>query len=183
MLKEEAMSRIMLVDDEPHILKALERLLHRSDHEVEVYQDPQQALKRFHTATFDLVVSDYRMPGMDGVAFLKEVKTLQPDVMRLILSAYGDLDALKSAINEAEIYRFISKPWNDFELTSAIDKALEHRRILVENRRLAEKVRQQHEQLSRQEQALKELEQKHPEIAKVVWGADGSVILDSEEMD
>lgn len=177
------MSRIMLVDDEPQVLKSLERILRRSDHEVEMYQDPRQALQRFHTATFDLVVSDYRMPGLDGVEFLKEVKRLQPDVMRLILSAYGDLDALISAINEAEIYRFISKPWNDMELMLAIDKALEHRRILVENRRLAETVRRQHEQLNRQEQALTELEQKHPEIAKVMWGPDGSVILDSEDME
>ena len=177
------MSRIMLVDDEPHVLKALERLLRRSDHEVEAYNDPVQALKRFHTATFDLVISDFRMPGMDGVALLKDLKNLQPDVMRMILSAYGDLDALKSAINEAEIYRFISKPWDDFELTSAIEKALEHRDILVENRRLAATVRQQKEQLSRQERALRELEDKHPEIARVVWGPDGSVILDSDDVD
>jgi DNA-binding NtrC family response regulator len=173
----------MLVDDEPQVLKSLERILRRSDHEVEMYQDPRQALQRFHTATFDLVVSDYRMPGMDGVEFLKEVKRLQPDVMRLILSAYGDLDALICAINEAEIYRFISKPWNDIELILAIDKALEHRHILVENRRLADTVRKQHAQLSRQEDALKEFEHKHPEIATVVWGPDGSVILDSEDME
>lgn len=177
------MSRIMLVDDEPMVLKALGRVLHRSKHEVECYDCPEKALKRFHTATFDLVISDYRMPLMDGVAFLSQVKRLQPDVMRIILSAYGDLGSLKSAINEAEIYRFISKPWDDYELSSAIDKALKYREMLVENRRLAEQVRKQKETLTRQQAAIKELEDKHPEIANVIWGEDGSIILDNGDME
>lgn len=178
-----AVSRIMLVDDEPQILKALKRVLNREAYDVEIYDDPEEALKRCYSATFDLVLSDYRMPKMDGVEFLSRLKGLQPDAMRLILSAYGDLEALKLAINEAEIYRFISKPWNDYDLKTAIAKALEHREMLVENRRLAEQVRQQEKQLDRHEAALRELQRKHPEIANVVWGEDGSVLLDDEGLD
>lgn len=174
------MHRIMLVDDEPNVLRALERMLSSLRCEIEVFSDPQQALQRTHTATFDLVLSDFRMPRMDGVELLKQIKLMQPDAMRLILSAHADLQAILSAINEAEIYRFIAKPWEPYDLKRTIEQALAHRAMLVENRRLAQQVRNQQEQISRQEMALRELERTHPEIARVVWGEDGSVMLDGD---
>jgi two-component system probable response regulator PhcQ len=174
------MPRIMLVDDEPNVLRALERLLASPQLEIECFDDPEQALRRIHTATFDLVLSDFRMPRLDGVELLKQIRVMQPDAMRLILSAHTDLQAILSAINEAEIYRFIAKPWDPYDLKRTIDQALAHRAMLVENRRLAQQVRNQQEQISRQEMALRELERSHPEIARVVWGEDGSVLLDQD---
>lgn len=172
------MKRIMLVDDERNVLYSLERLLASSECEVECFTDPEQALVRAHTATFDLIISDYRMPGMDGVELLRRLKAMQPDAMRIILSAYGDRQDILDAINEAEIYRYISKPWEALDLKQTIDSALMHRETLVENRRLAEQVRRQQQQLDQQTQALQELEKYHPEIARVVWGDDGSILLD-----
>ena len=175
------MKRIMLVDDEKNVLRALERVLASSDCEVECFTDPEQALLRAHTATFDLILSDYRMPGMDGVELLSQLKEMQPDAMRIILSAYSDLNAILTAINQAEVYRYITKPWEPLDLKQTIDSALAHREMLVENRRLAEQVRQQQAQLDRQGQALRELEKHHPEIARVVWADDGSILLDDPE--
>jgi response regulator RpfG family c-di-GMP phosphodiesterase len=88
-----------------------------------------------------LFISDFRMPEMDGIEFLKGAKALQPDAARLILSGYADLNALLRAVNEVGIERFIGKPWNDYDLMSAIGQALAHRELLLENRELANLVR------------------------------------------
>lgn len=185
------MYRIMLVDDEPNILNALRRLFAQvqfqemgdSRLQVETFTSPLAALQRAGDGVaFDLVISDYRMPEMDGVAFLKAFRKIQPNAERLILSGYADLDALVGAINEAQIFRFISKPWHDYELTSAVAQALAHRDLLLDNQRLADQVRLQLGVISQQEMALRRLEEESPGITKVHWGADGSVIFDEYEL-
>ena len=180
------MRRIMLVDDEENILNALRRVLSGRNpvedgdahYTVETFVSPQAALERAEESAFDLVVSDYRMPEMSGIKFLKMLKQVQPDTTRIILSGYADLAGLVSAINEAEIFRFLSKPWDDFDFRLAIAQALKYRDILLENQRLADQVRMQQGLLSRQEVALKRLAVENPGLAKVNWGPDGSVIID-----
>ncbi|MHB1678422.1 MAG: response regulator [Sulfuriferula sp.] len=180
------MYRIMLVDDEENILNALRRVLvsrsladsESPQYTVETFVSPKEALSRAEDMAFDLVISDYRMPEMGGVEFLKALRQIQPDTARIILSGYADLAGLVSAINEAEIFRFLSKPWHDFDLKLAISQALGYRSILLENQRLADQVRVQQGLLSKQELALKRLAEESPGIAKVNWGPDGSVIID-----
>lgn len=185
------MYRIILVDDEQNILSALRRLFVSPSlqdagspkFQVETFTSPQQALRRAGDGVvFDLVISDYRMPEMDGVAFLKAFKSIQPNAERLILSGYADLEALVGAINEAQIFRFIAKPWHDYELKSAVEQALAHRDLLRENQRLADQVRLQLGVISKQEMALRRLEEESPGITKVHWGEDGSVMLDEDEL-
>jgi DNA-binding NtrC family response regulator len=185
------MYRIMLVDDEENILKALRRLFSspsfqdsdNSGFQVEIFTSPLQALQRAEDGVaFDLVISDYRMPEMDGVAFLKAFRQIQPDAERLILSGYADLEALVGAINEAQIFRFVSKPWHDYELKSAVTQALAHHDLLRDNQQLADQVRLQIGVISKQEMALRRLEEESPGITKVHWGEDGSVIFDESEL-
>lgn len=178
------MYRIMIVDDEPNILSSLTRALRQeSDWEVETYEVPDEALKRIQTANFELVISDYRMPDMSGVEFLSEVRKIQPEAMRLILSGFTDLDALLGAINKAEIYRFICKPWDNFDLISTLKNALAHREALVENRRLADQVRQQRAELSNRKTALEKLAERHPKLVEINWSSDGAIILDDESLE
>jgi two-component system probable response regulator PhcQ len=183
------MRRIMLVDDEPNILNALRRTLGTQvtdghdvfEIHVEIFDRPEAALERAHDAKFDLVMTDYRMPGMDGVAFLKCFRALQPNAVRLILSGYADLAAVIGAINEAQIYRFINKPWQDYEVGATLTQALAFQSLLLENQRLADLVRVQQGKLSQQELELRRLEEETPGITQVKWGPDGSVLLYEED--
>lgn len=185
-------SRIMLVDDEEGILKALRRLMMATPCEydgrpykleVETFSSPVAALERARHQAFDLFLSDYRMPGMDGVAFLKAVRDMQPTAARMILSGYADLNALVGAINEARIYRFVAKPWHDYELLSTIAEALSYRDLLVEREQLADQARLAQGRLSAEEAERRRLERIEPGITRVNWGPDGSVILDEEFRD
>lgn len=186
------MSRVMIVDDEPAILHALKRLLRAVPCaygdtvyplDVEIFDSPVQAIERARHTPFDLVMTDFRMPAMDGVSLLREIRAIQPDAARLIVSGYADLNVLVKAINEVEIYRFIAKPWNDYELVSAIAQALHNRELLIENRRLADQARVQKGALSPEALEAKRLEALEPGITRVNWGPDGSVVLDPEFQD
>lgn len=181
------MYRIMLVDDEPALLRALQRLLARVPcmHNgkrfalrVDAFDDPAAALAQARHTPYDLFLADYRMPGMDGVQFLEAVRVEQPNAVRLILSGYTDLNALVGAINRAQILRFISKPSNDYELTTAIAQALAWRDTQLENERLADEMRLTRGTMTPQELEMKRLEADEPGITKVKWAPDGSVLLD-----
>jgi two-component system, probable response regulator PhcQ len=181
------MPRLMLVDDEANILNSLRRALNALPEGsfedalvVETFQNPVEALDRALEQAFDLVISDYRMPEMDGVAFLEQLRAIQPNIARLILSGYADLKALIAAINRAEIYRFIAKPWDDHDLLISIRQSLEHRALVLENARLADLVRVQKGKLSRSALAMKQLEQKYPGITQVQRQPDGSIDLDMD---
>lgn len=138
------MYKIMLVDDEENILKSLNRLLKTEKRwEIELYTSAIDALKRANTTIFDVVISDCMMPDMDGLEFLSQLRQLQPDAMRILLTGSVNIETLMSAINKACAFRFITKPWEDALLLSAIWDALWFRDIIVENRMLAEKVREQ----------------------------------------
>lgn len=181
------MYRLLVVDDEENILRALRRTLMVNDgsaHQfnVEIFSSPEAALHRADEVKFDLVLSDYRMPEMDGVQFLRQFREKQPDAARLVLSGYADLDGMIGAINEAQIFRFIPKPWHDEELRSALLQALAYQHLLLENQRMADLVREQQGKLSHQELELRRLEQENPGITKVNWGPNGEVLLDEDAL-
>lgn len=168
------MSNILIVDDEPCILKALQRALKAEGHNVTAVADPEAALAAVQDDAYDLILSDYRMPGMDGVTLLKAMKERQPDAIRLILTGQADLRAVISAINDAEIYRFLTKPWDTYDLRITIKQALFHHDLLVENRRLADQVR-------RQQETIESLEARHPGIAHVKRAADGAIVIEEDD--
>lgn len=177
-VEEDRPPHLVLVDDEENVLRALRRVFAPQGYVIETFSDPTVALEKARAGVVDLVISDYRMPQMDGVSFLTEYRKYQPDAMRMILSAFTDLEALLGAINRAQIFRFVSKPWNDDELRLTAGQALEMRRLMQENQRLADVVRAQQGLLSKQEFELRRLEEENPGITKVNWGPDGTILLD-----
>lgn len=174
------MTTIALVDDELNVLKSLKRCLGRQGWTLLDFTSPQEALQELDGKNIDLVLSDYRMPGMTGVEFLSEFKALHPEAVRLVLSGQTDLSGLMNAINAAEIFRFILKPWNDDELVITLKQALEYNRLQRENRELADLVRTQKRELMAQMNELQRLEKESPGITQVNWSEDGSIDLSQE---
>jgi DNA-binding NtrC family response regulator len=175
------MRNIMLVDDEVNVLHALQRALKRNFFDepvhIEIHTDPWQGLERAGERTFDLVVSDYRMPLMTGVEFLKSFREVQPDTARLMLSASTEFDAVMSAVNEAVVFRYITKPWTESDLWETVQQALSQRDHLLENQRLADEKRAEQGMITPQELEARRLEALEPGITKVNRGPDGGVIL------
>ena len=119
------MYRIMLVDDEENVLSALLGNLSHLRYELEAFSQPGKALARAGEVSFDLVISDYRMPSMDGVTLVKELKKIQPNIVAIMLSGFADLRSILSTTKEAEIYRYLTKPLEAEKLNTAIIQALE----------------------------------------------------------
>ena len=170
--------RILLVDDEPNILSALSRLLRQ--YLITTAEGGEEALQLAKEQKFDVVISDYRMPGINGIEFLMFFKQMQPDAIRLMLTGHADLQGAQQAINEAQVFRFINKPWNNADILNAIENGLAYQRLLMENKRLADQVRTQQALLNEKDAILKALEAAEPGITKVNWAADGSIIVDED---
>jgi response regulator RpfG family c-di-GMP phosphodiesterase len=141
-------TRVLCVDDERNVLRALERIFMDDDYEILTACSGEEGLELLQAAPqVQVVISDYRMPGMNGVEFLKEVYRAHPKSVRIVLSGYADTAAVVAAINEGQIYKFIPKPWNDDELRMTVVKALESFRIQQRNEELAEELRVRNEEL------------------------------------
>lgn len=175
------MRRILLVDDEINVLNALVRAMRQhleiADLQIETFTDPFDALTRCAEVTFDVVISDFRMPQMTGVEFLHAIMEVAPDTVRMILSASTEFETVMSAINEAQVFRFIPKPWQVGDLRENIRLALEHRDALHEQHELADRQRVQDGTMSREEQALRKMEEEEPGLLKVKWGPNGEIIM------
>jgi len=149
---------VLCVDDEKSILNALRRVFLDEPWDLLFAESGPEGLALIEQHGADVVLSDYRMPGMDGVAFLKKVKEIHPDCVRVVLSGYADVATILSALNEGEIYRFVNKPWNDTELLESVHKALEHQRLRSKNRELTleleRKIAQRTRELAEKSRAL-----------------------------
>jgi DNA-binding NtrC family response regulator len=138
---------ILVVDDEQNIVNAIRRELTsppygRFRYAIEGFSEPQAALERAKEKEFEVVLTDFRMPGMDGLEFLKQLHSIQPDCARVVLSGQTDLESLVRMINQTHIYRFIPKPWSSYFLKSTIAQAIDWRRTYRDNRRMAKLLRE-----------------------------------------
>lgn len=175
------MRRILLLDDEINVLNALQRALRQCFHgdlRIEVFTDPEQALLRSAEVPFDVVISDLRMPALNGVDFLQAFKGIQPDAIRLMLSASTEFDAVMKAVNQAEVFRYIAKPWQIEHLKETLELAFVRRDEAVETRRITDEARARRGELTPQELEARRLEAEEPGITRVKWGEDGSVYLE-----
>lgn len=130
-----AAARVVVVDDEPMVTSSIRNYL-RLDLDLEpiVFNDPGQALEYLRSNPVDLVVSDFLMPGIDGIELLAEARRLQPEVPRILLTGYADKDSAIRAINEVQLFHYLEKPWDNAQLRTVVVAALEQvhlRRLLV----------------------------------------------------
>jgi signal transduction histidine kinase len=132
---------LLVIDDEEEILKALYRQFRRSYH-VYTANSAAEGLRIMTETPIHVIISDQRMPGMNGAEFFGRVKTEYPDAMRLLLTGYADIQAMIAAINDGNIYRYIVKPWDPVELDTVVREAFERYNLIVQNRRLMTELRE-----------------------------------------
>jgi len=163
-------NKILLVDDESNVLSALKRALFDEPLEIITATSGEDALEIMKGQHFKVVISDERMIGMQGSEFLARIRAQHPDTIRIMLTGHATLEAAMKAVNEGEIYRFFSKPWDDHDLKFAIRSAIEKFDLEAENRRLLATVKSQAVE-------IKGLERSYPGISTVEKDQQGSLIL------
>lgn len=139
---------VLFVDDEPNVLKALQRLCYRETYAVVTANSGALALKILAECAVDLVVSDLRMPDMDGIALLTEVAWLYPDIPRILLSGNADMGAMVSAMNKRQLSYFLPKPWNEQHLRETLREFLQRRYMEKAYQSLLATVSRQNAELS-----------------------------------
>lgn len=140
-------TKILLVDDEAAILHALERLFKRSGYEVNTAQSGAEAVEKLAGEDYAVVISDYLMPGMNGIEVLQAAKRINPETVRIILTGYAEVETAIDAINKGDVYRFIRKPWDEAELLATLKEAADLGRMRSENEILQQEVQRQNEEL------------------------------------
>jgi response regulator RpfG family c-di-GMP phosphodiesterase len=159
---------ILLVDDEESITKALQRLFRRESHEIHTASGGEEALHLLRESAnpFSLIVSDQRMPGMNGAEFLAKAREIFPGSIRILLTGYSDMTAVVDAVNRGQIHRYMTKPWNDEELLLVVRQSLEHYDLVTENFRLLELTKKQNEELTVEERS-REILIKNQELSRL----------------
>jgi two-component system response regulator HupR/HoxA len=146
---------ILVVDDESDILRAFE-LSYGDDFTVITAEGGPRALDVLAHEDVSVIVSDQRMPGMDGSEFLERSMDVRPQSVRIVLTGYTDIDALVRAVNRSRIYRYLTKPWDDEEMRTALTRAIELFNLTRENARLVEELRRINERLAAENAYLKQ---------------------------
>lgn len=148
--------QIIFVDDEISVLKSLNRLFMDEPYETLIFNKPDDALKKIEELLPAVVISDQRMPEMKGTDLLQRVREISPETIRIILTGYADTNAAIAAINDGNVFRFISKPWENDEIKTTIRQAVEHHRLVVDNRELTLLSQKQNEELRDMNQKLED---------------------------
>lgn len=147
---------ILFVDDEPNILSAIKRLMRGTGYMVLIAEGPTSAISLLEQQHIDLVVSDMRMPGRSGAELLAEVRERWPEVVRILMTGYSDMQSTIAAINQGQISRYISKPWDDADLLAAINDSLKVKKLEQEKERLGGVIEQQNAELKKLNESLEQ---------------------------
>jgi response regulator RpfG family c-di-GMP phosphodiesterase len=149
--------RLLVVDDEAPILHALQRTFEAAGYEVCACADPAEALDRLREKPYQVLSADYMMPGMTGAEFLAQARLLQPETVRILLTAAHDFSAAVDAINNGEIFRILAKPWNRVELLGTVRQAFDTYALREKNRQLTAIVQSQNAELASLNKGLERL--------------------------
>lgn len=143
--------RVLLIDDEEIVVNSLKTLLTLEvPHNVLVFTSCQTALEAIRRTPIDMAISDFLMPEMDGVNFLKEVRALYPDIPLIILTGYADKESAIRAINEVGLYQYLEKPWNNDDLLHIIESGLNQRMLIHRLQEYARELEAKVQQLERE---------------------------------
>ena len=163
---------VLLVDDDKGILNSLKRLFIDEGYVLYTAQSGEEGLKILEKEKIDLIISDQKMPGMNGLEFLEKTIEKYPDMIRIILTGHAELSDAIRAVNSGCVYKFIQKPWNNDDLKITVRRALEQYDLIMKNRDLTM-------ELKKMDKILDDLEKEYPGITK--RPEDGIFKINSEE--
>jgi len=166
-------ARILCVDDEAHVQSALRRALRKEPYELFFASSGPEALLFLEKQEVDLMITDHLMPGMTGLELVRKVNARWPNILRLILTGHADLDMAIDAINRGEVYRFLTKPWDNLDIRIILRLAVSRLELERENKRLIETVK-------RQSEFIATMERTYPGIEQVPGGGPNDAIIISE---
>lgn len=166
--------KILFLDDEEGILNAILRVLRKSPYEVIVSSSFEEVFKKISEEKIAVLVSDERMPVLQGHEVLKKAKEISPQTIRILLTGYADIESSIKAVNEGAIFRFLTKPWNEDTLLGALQQAVAQYDLIQEHQRLTDLTYQQNKQLQelnetlekRVENAIQEVRRLNKELEK-----------------
>lgn len=156
--------KILIVDDEESVLRSLQRLFRNQSYDVSVFTSPIEAIEAVQKTAFDLMISDMQMPEMDGAAFLSKAKELRPSSVRMLLTGHSCMEATVRAINEGEIFAYVTKPWDNEEFQSLVEEALSKRKKEKIKNKALHTLKKMHDSAAEDKEAAeRRLEQKGQE--------------------
>jgi len=162
--------KILFVDDEINVLHGYRRNL-RSLFDVHIAQSGEEALKIISEQDdFAVIISDYRMPEMDGIELLHKVRDISPDTIRIILTGYADMQIAIEAINEGNIFRFLTKPISNDKLINTINDALEQYRLITTEKELNKKLQDAYQTIKHDLETAAELQRQFLPLNAVTYG-------------
>jgi signal transduction histidine kinase/FixJ family two-component response regulator len=182
------MGTVMIVDDEMMVTSSLQTMLSlETTHRIHCFNSPLDALAQVETLRPDVIISDFSMPGMDGIAFLREVKKILPEATTILLTGYADKENAIQAINSVGIYRYIEKPWDNQELKLSIHNGLERSHLIGDLQQSVRELSEARAELERTNRHLEQLVEErthdlratYQKLQSIVQNtADGIITLD-----
>ena len=160
---------ILVVDDEELFIEYIQSVLSGKNYNVITASSGQEGLEILKKQSVNMVISEYKIPLMNGLEFLEKVRIIYPDILTIMVTDQPDIKLAIKAINEAGVYKFLLKPWDDIEFKNAIKKTLESLQVIKERDGLIRRVKTH-------EATLKDLEKRYPGITKVERDQDGNIL-------
>ena len=167
---------LLIVDDEDAVRRTLTRSLRGEGYKILTASCGEDGLKVLEGETVHMVLSDHRMGALSGIEFLRQVRERWPETLRVLLTGFADLQMAIDGINQGELYRFLTKPWEDMDLRQSIRLGFERLALTRENKQLRST-------LAQHEAYLRKLELEHPGIATVRRDANGAVLVGDAGLD
>ena len=164
---------ILFVDDEENILKSIKRSLIDEPYEMLLANSGEKALELLKENNVSVIVTDMRMPGMNGLELLEIVKKKYPDIVRIVLTGYSQITTLIAAINSGQIYRYLVKPWKlEEEFKPTLRQALEYHKLMVERKQIIKNLKlktlELQSQIKEKEILLKQIEESNKKKKEVL---------------
>lgn len=166
---------LLFVDDEPNILRSLQRLFRSADYIIHTAESGAAALEILHQQAVDLIISDMRMPQMNGAEFLEHAANEWPETIRILLTGFADIESTIAAVNKGKIYSYLNKPWEDNELKIQVAHAIEQKRMREERQQLFDIINTQNAELKDLNTHLEDkIEQRTAQLKSTLNQLDGA---------